>query len=216
MSKTIQTFFCEICKKMISSSEENAHRLNCRQSLNNKLVSSKKTYKSISKTKKHSNTVQLNFQPLSIDINNNQISCFSLDLVRENSINFSSEEKLNDDGIMNVINLNANYSLNNNLENESNIININSVSIFESFIVNINPNPIDKKILDNLNVNIINDMNEIPDSKCIICLQDYALGDRYIILPCIHIYHEECIKHWLNINNKCPTCNHVLSLNDIR
>ena len=88
MSKTIQTFFCEICKKMISSSEENSHRLNCKQSLNNKLVSSKNSYKSISKSQKHSNTVQLNYQPLSTDINNNQISCFSLDLFRENSIIF--------------------------------------------------------------------------------------------------------------------------------
>ena len=215
MSKSIHSFFCEICGKMISSSEENTHRLNCRQSLNNKCLSSKCNLKNISKSQKHSNTFQLNYQSFSTEINNNQISCFSLDLVKENSsINFASEEKLSDDGIKSVTNLNANYSFNNNFPNEANFININSVSILESFIININP--IDKSILDNLNVNIIDDINAILDAKCIICLQDYVLGDKYIILPCIHNYHEECIKHWLNINNKCPICNYVLSINDIR
>ena len=206
-----QSFICQICGKLIPISEENSHRLNCRQSSNNininKRISSKITIKKISKTKEHVNTIPLNYQAFSIDINS-QLS-FNLDLIRENSsINYTSEEKLSDDGIKNVTNLNANYIINPNSPDDINIFNINTATILESFIMNFNP--VDPTILDNLHVNIINDLSPFIDSKCVICLQEYELGDKYIRLPCIHNYHEECIKHWLRINNKCPTCNHII------
>ena len=216
-NKQQQSFICQNCGRMIPLSEKNSHRLNCRQSSNNtinKRLSPKITIKNISKTKEHINTIPLNYQAFAIDINN-QVSCFNLDLIRESSsINYTSEEKLSDDGIKNVTNLNANYIINPNSTDDINIFNINTATILESFIINYNP--VDQAILDNLHVNIINDLSAFLDSKCVICLQEYELGDKYIILPCIHNYHEDCIKHWLRINNKCPTCNYVLLTNNIR
>ena len=215
MSKSQHAFICEICGRMISFSEQNSHRLNCRQNPNDKRPSPEIRLKNTSKSKEHINTIPLNYQAFSIDINS-QVSCINLDFFRENTINFTSEEKLSDDGIMNVKNLNANYFINQNFPDDVNYVNINTASILESFIINYNA--VDTSILDKLNVNEIKDLNAINilNSKCVICLQDYILGDKYIILPCIHSYHEECIKHWLKINNRCPTCNYVISPDDIR
>jgi len=42
--------------------------------------------------------------------------------------------------------------------------------------------------------------------RCIICLCDYINGDNVIILPCIHMYHAECIKEWLKNKDFCPLC----------
>ena len=42
--------------------------------------------------------------------------------------------------------------------------------------------------------------------KCTICLEDYVNGDNSIALPCIHIFHANCIKTWLKENNSCPIC----------
>ena len=45
-----------------------------------------------------------------------------------------------------------------------------------------------------------------PEKKnCTICLCDYINGDKVIILPCIHMFHAECIKEWLK-KNSCPLC----------
>ena len=215
-NKQLQSFICQICGKTISLSQQSSHKLNCQKISNNinKRLSSKITVKNVSKTKEHINTIPLNYQAFAIDINN-QVNCFNLDLIKESSsINCTSEEKLSDDGIKNVTNLNANYIINPNSPDDINIFNINTATIIESFIINYNP--VDQAILDNLPVNIINDLKAFLDSKCVVCLQEYELGDKYIRLPCFHNYHEDCIKRWLRINNKCPTCNYVLSANNIR
>ena len=42
--------------------------------------------------------------------------------------------------------------------------------------------------------------------KCTICLEEYVNGDDSIALPCIHIFHADCIKTWLKNKNTCPIC----------
>lgn len=44
-------------------------------------------------------------------------------------------------------------------------------------------------------------------TTCNICLDEYNDDSHCIILPCEHIYHNECITKWLGQNsNKCPVC----------
>lgn len=44
-------------------------------------------------------------------------------------------------------------------------------------------------------------------TTCNICLDEYNDDSNCIILPCQHIYHNECITKWLGENsNKCPVC----------
>ena len=59
----------------------------------------------------------------------------------------------------------------------------------------------------------------ISEPECSICMQEYREGEKIMKLPCsnLHVYHEECIKNWLNvfysyhkISVECPTCRKVL------
>ena len=39
-------------------------------------------------------------------------------------------------------------------------------------------------------------------------------GDKIISLPCVHIYHGDCIKKWFLENNFCPICKYVFNEED--
>lgn len=41
---------------------------------------------------------------------------------------------------------------------------------------------------------------------CTICYCNFEEGEEALELPCKHIYHPECIKTWLDKNDKCPVC----------
>jgi len=43
-------------------------------------------------------------------------------------------------------------------------------------------------------------------TKCLICLENFADGDDLKTLPCLHIYHQRCIERWLTNDNSCPVC----------
>ena len=45
---------------------------------------------------------------------------------------------------------------------------------------------------------------ELPN--CCICLDEIALGEKTILLPCGHMFHSDCIVTWLKKNNTCPMC----------
>ncbi|XP_059648267.1 uncharacterized protein LOC132294429 [Cornus florida] len=42
--------------------------------------------------------------------------------------------------------------------------------------------------------------------KCIICFVKFRVGSEVTRMPCDHVYHEDCIIHWLEISNFCPIC----------
>ncbi|KAF9597870.1 hypothetical protein IFM89_021955 [Coptis chinensis] len=42
--------------------------------------------------------------------------------------------------------------------------------------------------------------------QCVICQTEYINRDSQITLPCKHVYHERCIKMWLEISKACPAC----------
>ena len=46
--------------------------------------------------------------------------------------------------------------------------------------------------------------------KCVICLENFSIGDKISYLPCIHFFHSPCIKNWARIKNKCPICNNII------
>eukprot|EP00879_Flechtneria_rotunda_P001007 GHRR01001143.1.p1 GENE.GHRR01001143.1~~GHRR01001143.1.p1 ORF type:complete len:683 (+),score=290.06 GHRR01001143.1:1311-3359(+) len=42
---------------------------------------------------------------------------------------------------------------------------------------------------------------------CIICQSPYAAGEELMYLPCLHAFHTDCIKPWLEGHSKkCPVC----------
>jgi hypothetical protein len=52
--------------------------------------------------------------------------------------------------------------------------------------------------------------NEIKFSEenksCAICMVNYEVGDKYMILECLHRFHEPCVKEWFKQKNTCPIC----------
>ncbi|XP_044470771.1 RING-H2 finger protein ATL78-like [Mangifera indica] len=49
------------------------------------------------------------------------------------------------------------------------------------------------------------------DTECVICLSEFASGDRIRLLPkCNHGFHVRCIDKWLSSHSSCPTCRHCL------
>ncbi|XP_051889434.1 uncharacterized protein si:ch211-59o9.10 isoform X2 [Pristis pectinata] len=43
-------------------------------------------------------------------------------------------------------------------------------------------------------------------TQCHICFNDYSLGEKLRILPCLHDYHSQCIDRWLKGHLSCPIC----------
>jgi hypothetical protein len=53
--------------------------------------------------------------------------------------------------------------------------------------------------------------------QCSICLEDFAVGDSFKTLPCLHNdFHTACIDRWLETDTSCPLCKHPLLLGSSR
>lgn len=48
---------------------------------------------------------------------------------------------------------------------------------------------------------------------CSICTVDYAAKEAVVVLKCDerHLFHEDCVKKWLQINAICPICRAPIS-----
>ena len=75
----------------------------------------------------------------------------------------------------------------------------------------------DKQILNNLPETQIEDVSKLDSEKknCVICLEDFKNKDKAIILPCIHLFHKNCINNWLKTKNICPICKFKLTSSNI-
>eukprot|EP00931_Biecheleriopsis_adriatica_P051520 TRINITY_DN29895_c0_g1_i1.p1 TRINITY_DN29895_c0_g1~~TRINITY_DN29895_c0_g1_i1.p1 ORF type:complete len:340 (+),score=40.94 TRINITY_DN29895_c0_g1_i1:43-1062(+) len=48
--------------------------------------------------------------------------------------------------------------------------------------------------------------NNSGEAMCIICHQDYEIGERLLTLPCEHSFCIDCGQQWLRRNSTCPVC----------
>ena len=64
------------------------------------------------------------------------------------------------------------------------------------------PISIVKEIKENGN----NDDNNNNNRKCVICLSDFEVGEEVTALPCLHVFHTECISSWIKKHCQCPVC----------
>ena len=67
---------------------------------------------------------------------------------------------------------------------------------------------LDDETIQNYPITKIKNIHDLSENKkkCLICLDEFKNGQKSIILPCIHIFHSECIKKWMKKENFCPLC----------
>ena len=51
--------------------------------------------------------------------------------------------------------------------------------------------------------------------KCLICLYEFKVGDKVSTLPCLHIFHIDCLQNWIMRNTWCPICKADCSLDSL-
>ena len=50
------------------------------------------------------------------------------------------------------------------------------------------------------------DATEDNTEKCTICLCEFEDGEDVRRLPCMHLFHVQCVDQWLTTNKRCPIC----------
>lgn len=50
------------------------------------------------------------------------------------------------------------------------------------------------------------DLSEDGLEKCTICLSEFEEDEDVRRLPCMHLFHIECVDQWLATNKRCPIC----------
>ena len=78
-------------------------------------------------------------------------------------------------------------------------------------------NPTDAAIVSELPETKIDDINKLDNDKknCVICMEDFKNGDKITNLPCLHMFHTNCIQSWLKTQNTCPICKFKLTQDNI-
>ena len=69
----------------------------------------------------------------------------------------------------------------------------------------VQPDPVEQDVFDTFTTRVIekDDINE----SCSVCIENYALGEQSVTLPCSHRFHFECAKTWLlEHQSTCPIC----------
>ncbi len=78
-------------------------------------------------------------------------------------------------------------------------------------------NPTDAAIVSELPETKIDDIKKLDNDKknCVICMEDFKNGDVTTNLPCLHMFHTNCIQSWLKTQNTCPICKFKLTQDNI-
>jgi len=55
-------------------------------------------------------------------------------------------------------------------------------------------------------VGIDSEGSEKDSTSCVICMTDFKAGEKVRRLACMHLFHVDCIDHWLTRQRVCPYC----------
>ncbi|KAG8661969.1 probable E3 ubiquitin-protein ligase RHA4A isoform X2 [Manihot esculenta] len=66
---------------------------------------------------------------------------------------------------------------------------------------------LNKEIKDKLPIVLFDEELRTRESQCCVCLGEFEIKEELLQLPtCKHVFHIECIHHWLHSNSTCPLC----------
>ena len=78
-------------------------------------------------------------------------------------------------------------------------------------------NGVEPSLLRNFSPSKLKDVSNLEDDKknCIICMEDFKNGDEVIYIPCLHVFHKNCILEWFKIHNDCPICKYKITFENL-
>jgi len=85
--------------------------------------------------------------------------------------------------------------------------------LFQQYEKKGNP-PASAEVIKNLKTSPITKEQLDQHQECAICKVEYTEGEESIVLPCAHVFHDECIKKWLQMHNTCPVCRYEFPTDD--
>ncbi|KAI5785005.1 hypothetical protein DFH27DRAFT_266894 [Peziza echinospora] len=68
------------------------------------------------------------------------------------------------------------------------------------------PPPAPPEVLNNLPKIKVEQQRVLEGEDCAVCKEELVLDEEVAQLPCTHVYHEFCIKKWLEARDTCPIC----------
>lgn len=68
------------------------------------------------------------------------------------------------------------------------------------------PPPAPKEVLEKLPKVKVEEQRVIDGEDCAVCKDELIIGEEVVQLPCKHVYHELCVKKWLEVHDTCPVC----------
>ena len=178
---------------IINNNQNSENRLNSYNNLNPDRTEIVPINNNENRNELNRNNIYINFNN---NINNRENNR------RNNRIN-NNENNRENNNINNRINNNENNRENNRENNNINNRVNNRVNNNENNIEN-NKEILIKKILEICNTDIFNSNKYKIDEVCSICLSNFENNDNIIILPCLHIFHDECMMDWLKKQTVCP------------
>ncbi|GIX74160.1 RING-type E3 ubiquitin transferase [Caerostris extrusa] len=74
------------------------------------------------------------------------------------------------------------------------------------------PPPLTKEEIKQLPIICVTDELHKEDILCTICMEGFILREKAKKLPCSHLYHEKCIRPWLEKQATCPNCRSLIKV----
>eukprot|EP00939_MAST-03C_sp_MAST-3C-sp1_P004292 g4292.t1 len=66
--------------------------------------------------------------------------------------------------------------------------------------------PAAKGTVERLNTRVVSKKDVEQKCACSVCLTEYELNEKIVVLPCTHAFHKDCLSPWLKDHNTCPVC----------
>ncbi|KAH7651747.1 Zinc finger RING/FYVE/PHD-type protein [Dioscorea alata] len=66
--------------------------------------------------------------------------------------------------------------------------------------------PAPPELLESLVLEVCTDETNIEYDQCVICMEEFIVGEKIQRLPCSHCFHENCIFCWFRNKDTCPIC----------
>ena len=227
----IKNYWCHLCKKSFPHKEENKdiHCIYCNKTfcelINIEDISSPLHPKNFEPYNVNNPISDKNNNTQNFNINYNNIDSpidLTLNIIRtiNNSINrqIRLTEEINHYTL--ALQCLTNFLLESNLRhlrNYNNYLNnfINQIMLNDT-LNNGNP-PASKKEIEKLKKCIINEakLKELGfENSCAICKNEFKIGEECLLMPCNHLFHENCLMPWITNRNSCPVCRYELPTDD--